>query len=160
MDAVREWAIALCAAAVLCAAAGMISPGQRSGKGMRVLTAAVMLCAVVLPLARMDVCSADNYRIDGEFCPDSRLCAAVERQTADAMSRAVCELVGAQLEQMGVEAEDIEAVMDISDDGCITIGKVRVIAARQDNIDSAVITDTLFSRLGLKAEVIIAEVSQ
>ena len=79
MDAIREWAIALCTSAVLCAAAGMIAPEEKNSRGMKIILASVMLCAVVLPLTKLTECNADFVRSAEEYLPDSRLCTAVEQ---------------------------------------------------------------------------------
>ncbi|MBE6759970.1 MAG: hypothetical protein E7554_07770 [Ruminococcaceae bacterium] len=161
MDGLREWAIALCAAAVLCAAAEMIAPSDKNGKGIRVIAAGVMLCAVILPLSRMDCSGFRDITLGAEaFEPDTRLCAAIEQQTADAVSGTVESLVSDCLRRLGVEWEDISVVMDISEDGCISIGQITVRTAAGQTVSQEETESELYSRLGLSAEVITAEESQ
>ncbi len=157
MDALREWAVALCAAAVLCAAAGIIAPEEKSGKGLRIILASVMLCAVVIPLGRMTGCEFRYDSHDAEYVPDKRLCETIEQQTADAVSGRVEELISGCLDELSVEAEDIAVDMDISDDGCISIGQVTITVTEPYAADAVSIADALYCRLGLKAEVITPE---
>ena len=157
MEALREWAVALCGAAVLCAGAGIIAPDEKQNRRLRMILASVMLCAVVLPLARLTACDVRYDIADEPFRPDSRLCSAIEQQTASAVSGAVQELVSDCLEDLSVEAEDISVVMDISEDGCISIGQVAVRAAETGGRSASEIEDVLYSRLGLKAEVTTSE---
>lgn len=160
MEAVREWAVALCAAAVLCAGAQIITPDEKKGKWMRIVFASVMLCAMVLPLARISGCRLSYDSNISDYSPDRRLCEAIEEQTASAVSSTVCRLVEDCLLGYDVEAEDISVSMDISDDGCISIGQITVRTAYPAGKSPEDIADYLYSRLGLKAEVITVEESE
>lgn len=157
MEALREWAAALCAAAVLCAASGMTAPEEKNGRGIKTIFAAVILCTVVLPLTNLNVCGIISLPDAEKYTPDSRLCSAFEQQTASAVSSAVRELAADCLAPFGVEAEDISVTADISSDGCISIGRIAVAAEAGSGISAREITDALYGRLGLDAEVIMTE---
>lgn len=158
MDAVREWAVSLCAAAVLCAAAGMLAPEDKQGKCFRTVLSAVMLCLMISPLSRIKECSGstDGYTAVPEQT-GSELFELVERQTADAMSASVSNLVGHELDELGVSAREIYVVMDISQDGCISIGQVTVALDGSDADRAGEVRSRLYAQLGLDAEITVME---
>ena len=158
MGAAREWASALCAAVIMCAAVNMISPGEKRVRCFRMVLSAVMLCLLVSPLSGISSCRYRMDRLESEPpWTDSGLLELVEEQTSQAMSRSVCGLVRAELEEMGIAAEEITAHMDISPDGCITIGQVRVSSGSIDEDRRAEIISRLYERLGMDVELICAE---
>ena len=157
MGAVREWATALCAAAVLCAGAEIIAPDEKKSKGMRIILASVMLCALILPLAHITDSGFSCGGSSDVYVPDRRLCTLFEDQTAAAAGDAVRNLAADCLKDYGVSAEEISVNMDISDDGCISIGQITVRTGSECVKSADGISEFIFSRLGLKAEVIIGE---
>ena len=158
MDAVKEWAVAVCAAAVLSAAVGMLTNGGSSAKSMRFLLSVVMLCLLIEPLGSIKEC-ADNVNliISGPVEDNNRLLNAVEDQTVSYMSRSVSELIDSELDAMGVYAQKIQVNMDISEDGCITIGQVVITVNEEDHARADELSTRIYDRLGLNARFIVPE---
>ena len=158
MDGIREWAAALCAAAVLCAAFGMVTPEGKQGKCFRLVLSILVLCLIVSPLSELKGCtkSAENF-FTQPASAESELMSLVESQTVSAISDSVSRLVADELEELGITAQEICVGMDITEDGCISIGQVVIVAAHKDSLAAGTIIDRIYNRLGLTAQVRTAE---
>lgn len=158
MEAVREWAVTICAAAVLCAAVSGLAPESRLTKGLGIVLAAVMLSALASLAAAVGDIKIDTEKLSMHFfAEESELNDLVERQTADAVEDAVRRLIARRLESNGISAEDIRVETDISDDGCISIGQVTVITAGTDEAHRRETAELLSDMLGINAEVAVSE---
>ena len=155
MDGVREWAAAICAAAVLCGGAGMLAPEGKQAKSLKMILSVVFMCVLLSPLGSLSSCRSGLGDIASPTSyAESGLLDLVEEQTAGAMSGSVETLVSDQLEMLGFTAEEITVDMDISGDGCISIGQVVVTVNGADDAALAVISERLYDRLGLNAKVV------
>lgn len=158
MDSLKDWAIALCAAAVMCAAAEMIVPCEKQNRAMKMLISTIMLCLLVKPLTDLCSCSFDASDIySPDYEPNRRLCATVETQTADAVTDSIKTLIGGVAEDEECSVKDISISVNILDDGCISIGQITVVLAAEHAGNVGHLKGELFSRLGLDAEVITEE---
>ncbi len=158
METVREWGIALCAAAVLCAAGGMIAPDGKQAKYLKTIMSAVVLCVILSPVSMLSDCSR---RLESAYAApvlaDSELSGLIEEQTATAMSDAVSRLVRSELEGMNICPENISVSVDISPTGSISIGQVEVVLGRAEAGRAAEVSRRLYDRLGLNAAVTTEE---
>jgi len=159
MQSALEWAAALCAGVVMCAAFGIIRPGGKQSAAFRMVTSAAMLCILISPLSELGGCAVRvKDFISAPSEPDNRLCRTVEEQTSRAMKEAVEGIVTRCAEEIGLAAGEISVMMDISEDGCISIGQVTVVLAEGTESDAAALRDRLDREYGLSAEVNIMEV--
>lgn len=158
MEWLKEWALALCAAAVMCAVFEMMSSSGKNSKAFRLVTASVMLCVIISPLSRMGSCMNDfDSFIAAPAETGERLCSAIEEQTRRAMTGAVEQIVRQCAGSLGVELEEISVGMDISGDGCITIGQVTAVIAGTDRKTADRLENDLESVYGIQSEVLTAE---
>lgn len=155
MEGIREWAAAICGTAVLCAAVSMLSPDSRQGKGLKMVLSVFFICVLLSPLSSLKGCRDElEDFVSPPSSADSSLLTLIEEQTAEAMERSVRELVAWQLADMDVQIEEIAVEMDISGDGCISIGQVVVVAGDADGGRLDEIERRLYERLGLNAKAV------
>lgn len=158
MDTVREWAAAICVVAVLCSAAGMVTPDGKISKGMRLITGLIVLSLFISPLSQISNCSVSKTDLaSNENETTLRLLSLVEEQTSEAMSHSVSELISAELGKLEIDAKEISVVMDISGDGCISIGQVVVEIGSGDEHMRDQIHRTIREKLGLEAKIVTTE---
>ena len=153
MNSVREWAIGLCAVAVVGAAVQGLIPKKGSGPTFRVLLTAFFLCAFTSPLLSWQgIPKLDLSALPSEV-QNEMLTETVDRQLREQVSAAVEEIVGSVLSSYGVSAEKVETNMDIADDGGIYIADVRVSFAGQVS-GAASLGRRLETRLGVPVVVV------
>lgn len=158
METVREWGIALCAAAVLCAVFGMIVPEGKMSKQLRTIMSMVVLCVILSPVSTISDCSRRLESVSAEpVLADSELSGLIEEQTASAMSDAVCRLVSSELEEMNISPRNISVCVDISPTGCISIGQVEVVLEETEAGMAPAVRERLHEQLGLSAAVTTEE---
>lgn len=157
MDAVGEWAAAVCAAAVFCAAINIAAPKGAFEKAMKIALAAFALCVLLVPVAGLSECKktlsdvyVEEYERDGDF---ERL---VLEQSADIAGGSVKRLVERELELMGIASYSVEVITDIEADGSISIGQTTVTAER-NGATAYEIRSRLSEKLGIEAEVKLLE---
>ena len=155
MDIIRDWALAVCAAAVLGAAMKILAPAGKYEKLMRLSVSALTVLVLVSPLARLDELrieldtSAAGYNDTGEQLADK-----VEKQTAALMESAARSLIEAELAGIGADGCAVEILMDISEAGGISIGRVTVRMSDSCGATAAQIETRLRDALGIEAEAV------
>ena len=153
MDAVREWAIGLCAAAVAVAAMQGLIPKKGSGATFRVLLTAFFLCVFTAPLLNFQGIGQLHLSALPAEVQNDLLEETVERQLRQQVSAAVEEIVGGVLAGYNVSADKVETTMDIEDDGGIYIVNVRVTFSGQVG-GAATLRRRLEERLGVPVFVV------
>ena len=158
MDGIKEWAIALCAAATLCAVCEMLTAAGRQGRAFRFVTASVMLCVIASPLAEIYSfrTRAADY-ISSPCEPDLMLYSTVEKQAESAVSAGVEDIVQRCADSLGIALDKIHVDMDISRDGCISIGQITAVTISADHSAADRLERELQTVYGLDAEVQVPE---
>ena len=158
MDGIRSWALLVCTAAAAFAVIENIASQSKNSRFLRLVMSAVMLSILITPLTKIrDIqLELDGYELP-VFEAKAEFSELVEKQTADLVGCAVKEMILSRVESCGITPSDISVETDISDDGCISIGQVTVTIYEKDSSRSALISDMLFSSLGINAEVRIQE---
>lgn len=158
LDAVREWAIGLCAVAVAGAAMQGLIPKKGSGSVFRILLTAFFLCAFTAPLLSWKGLPELNVSaLPGEVQNDL-LEETVDRQLREQVSAAVEEIVRDMLAGYGYTTEKVETNTDIAEDGGIYIVDVRVTLSGQGS-GAVSLRHRLETRLGVPV-VIVTEGSE
>ena len=153
MDAIREWAIGLCAAAIAVAAMQGLIPKKGSGTTFRVMLTAFFLCVFTAPLLTVQGIPKLNLStLPGEV-QNELLADTVDRQLRAQVSAAVEEIVDGVLSSYGVTAEKVETNTDIAADGGIYIDCVRVTTSGQVG-GAATLRRRLETRLGVPVTVV------
>jgi len=159
MEYVKEWAVSLCSAAVLCSAVSILSPKKNIEGMIKPVMTCVMLCLLILPLSRIKGC---EYEFEPSRIHDnensSELIRTVEEQSSRMISESIEQMIMDELNCIGVYPKNILVDMDISDDGCISIGQITVMHSA--DADGSMIERELRSRLGLNVRTQITEEGQ
>lgn len=153
MDSLKEWAISVCAAAVICAALDMLIPEHKYEKVLRLCLAAFALCVCIAPLSGLQSCGGEWRHSNKEEMQYTRLSSdlqqQVERQSAAAVEGAVSRIIDEKLRQLGFSSYEIAVKTDIAADGSITIGQVAVTLAGTSDAEAAAAQSALEQYLGI-----------
>ena len=126
MDGLRRWAIAVCAAAVLCTLLQRLFPDTGIGRQGRLLLPCVFLCAFLSPLAGW---------AGGSLLPDvaqtaspdtQALTARMRQQLTAQVNSTLLQMINQALANHGFEAKKVVTDMDIDEDGRINMGQITV----------------------------------
>lgn len=123
MTAISSWAIVICIAAVICGVLELLTPSSRMNGILRFVFGGFMLCAVIVPLSELDL---DFSAVPPIEDISSSVVEATNEQSVEYVKKSIAELVKNKLAEISVEAEEISIDMDIDEDNCINMIKVRL----------------------------------
>ncbi|MCI8554467.1 MAG: hypothetical protein HFJ80_05925 [Clostridiales bacterium] len=137
MEAVREWAVGLCAAAVVCTILQMLGPKEGMGRIFRILTVAFFICCLTSPLLKLKSLGELSLpRIESSGSSE-RLQDQVEAQLSRQIDLALKQVADDTLKNYGIAAAKITAQTDTSEDGGIYITRITLYLDKQ-NIQKAI----------------------
>ena len=153
MDGLRGWAIAVCAAAVLCTLLARLFPETSLGQQGRLLLPCLFLLAVFAPLPGVTVSVPE---VQTQAAEDTQaLRARMLQQTVAAVNKTLLAMANQALDSYGVQAKKVVADMDIAEDGRINMGQITVYIDKETLNMAAAVRQVVEHRLG--TSVVIAE---
>lgn len=147
MTAISSWAVVICIAAVICGVLELLAPSSRMNGILRFVFGGFMLCVVIVPLSEIDLDFSAVPPI--EDISSSNIEVANE-QSVEYVKKSMAELVKNKLSEISVEAEEILIDMDIDEDNCINMIKVRLKISAKDLELSEKIRSKIADELGLE----------
>ncbi|MBE6764927.1 MAG: hypothetical protein IJP10_03730 [Clostridia bacterium] len=136
MEEIKSFAVTVCAVSILSAIAGGIFSEERYGKLIRLVVSGVLVCVLLAQIPSIGDCSYGQGRYTANV-NNERLNEEISEQTADMAADIISRTVASELAKYGYSVESVETVVDISDDGCITIDRVDIAAdANEERIRS------------------------
>lgn len=152
MEAVQDWAAALCLTALSAALLERLSPGGSMEKIFRFVLGAFVLCGLVAPLGEFLPAAAESipaWSAQGEAGSFEQ---SVDTQILQAAKSNLRQVIAGEIYQMGYTCDEIEIFMDIAQDGRIVINKVAVSLCASEE-ECALAQARLEKATGLKTEV-------
>lgn len=132
MPSILQNFTAVCAAVVVTEIISRICNKNTMVDFVRALAVLTLILSVVLPLVSVDW-SIDTYTTAAESTGDE-LTAFVQERTTHAAEEEFTQYINGLLQTVGIRAEKIEVITDISDNNCIVLTDVK--AAFAYEIDS------------------------
>lgn len=155
MDAVRDWAIGLCLAAVACTMLQMLGPKGGMGRIFKILIAAFFICCLCMPLLKLK--SLENLtlpQLDGAVSSD-QLQEQVNSQLSRQIDVSLKKVADETLENYGITAAKVAAETDTSEDGGIYITRITLYLDKQNIAKAIAAKQVMEQRLG--TEVFVEE---
>ncbi len=153
MEALRGWAIAVCAAAVLCTLLHRLFPETSLGQQGRLLLPCLFLLAVFAPLPGVTVSVPE---VQTRATEDTQvLQARIQQQTVATVNKTLLAMANQALDSYGVQAKKVVADIDITEDGRINMGQITVYIDKETLNMAAAVRQVVEHRLG--TSVVIAE---
>lgn len=126
MDTLRDWTLAVCAAAVACTILSGLFPDTGLGRQSRPLLAAVFVCVLLAPwIGRKTSVKLPNFTDENPVNSED-LTARMRQQLATQVNDTLLVMVNQALESYGWHAKKVVADMDIDEGGDIYMGQITV----------------------------------
>lgn len=153
MESLRGWAIAVCAAAVLCTLLHRFFPETSLGQQGRMLLPCLFLLAVFAPLPGVTLSFPKTSPQSVEDA--SALQARIYQQTVVTVNETLLSMANQALDSYGVQAKKVVADINITEDGRINMGQITVYIDKETLNMAAAVRQVVEHRLG--TAVVIAE---
>ena len=157
VDSLRQWAGAVCAAAVGCALLRQLFPENRLGEQGRMLLPCLFLCVLLSPISsaltgvKLPSFTAENA-IDTE-----KITAQMQEQMQEQVNGTLLAMVNQSLDSYGWSAKKVVADMDIAEDGSIRMGQITLYVDEEVARSATAVRQIAEKRLGATVEVEVWE---
>lgn len=157
MEGFRQWAVAVCTAAVVCSLLQMLFPENALGRQGRFVLPCVFLCVLLSPLSK-GVFGVKLPDFTQEKPLDSGdLSARVQQQMVEQVNRQLEEMLRQSFEKYGWDVKKVVTDMDIAEDGSIEMGQITVYVDEAAARRSLAVGQVAEKRLGMSVTVAVWE---
>lgn len=155
MEEVSQWAVAVCAAAVVCTLLRHVFPDSRLGQQGRMLLPCVFLCVLLFPISRgFSAVKLPNFT--GENSADTeQITARMRQQVVAQVNDTLLAMVNQALSGYGWSAKKVVADMDIAEDGSIRMGQITLYVDEEVARRATAVQQVAEKRLGAAVEVAV-----
>ena len=124
MQAVKEWAVGMCAAAIAGAVVKVLTPSGSLEKSVKTVVAVFLLCAMILPFCGSKTASQRYISTDFDEAEltEQALNNEISRQTAQYLKNSIEKI----LDKNGISYGDVVIDMELKDE-TVSVGKITVI---------------------------------
>ena len=157
MDGLRQWAMAVCAAAVLCTILRQMFPDHSLGRQGQMLLSCVFLCVLISPIPNLfsDVKLPDFT--SEEPIDSAGLTRQMREQVTNQVNDTLLQMVNQSLSGYGWSAKKVVADMDIGEDGSIHMGQIVLYVDEEVARRATAVRQVAEKRLGTTVEVAVWE---
>ena len=157
MDALREWTLAVCAAAVACTILQQLFPDTALGRQGRPLLAAAFVCVLIAPWIGINQSVKLPNFTDENPVNSADLTARMRQQLTAQVNDTLLAMVNQALESYGWSAKKVVADMDIDEEGGIYMGQITVYVDENVARRSTAVRQVAEKRLGTTVSVAVWE---
>ena len=154
MEAIRNWALTVCGAAVLCTVLRWVFPDTAIGRQGRMVLPCVFLCALLLPLQGLRL-SVNQINFTQQSADVERLESRLHSQMIAQVNDTLLAMTNQALNTHGFSAKKVTADMDIGEDGRIDMGQITLFVDEDTLLKGAQVRQIAEKRLG--TAVVLAE---
>ena len=153
MEAIRDWALAVCVAAVAGSIAHLASPTGATQKIFRITVSVFFLCCMLSPI--LSGALSGDFQFDVELTPQTNsntdeMQSTMEQQITDSFTASLRRLVEDELEEQGVQAEEISININTGEDGGISIREIVLLLKAEDQNKQAGLMGGIKAKLGIE----------
>lgn len=157
MESVRQWALALCIAAIACTIFQILAPKSGNGRLFRMMIAAFFLCCMLSPLRQWSDLPLPNIETEAFSSSESTLSAQVEEQLKQQAEATVASLCRRYLKNYDLTVEKVSVTTDTLENGDIYISCVTLYLDKQNASGAHTARQLMEQQLGIPVEVITQE---
>ena len=157
MEGVRQWAVTVCAAAVVCTLLRHLFPDTRLGQQGRMLLPCLFLCVFISPISAAfgDVKLPD---FTPEIAADSeQIEARMRQQMVAQVNDLLLQMTNQALSGYGWSVKKVVTDMDIAEDGSIRMGQIVLYVDEKVARSATAVKQVAEKRLGTTVEVAVWE---
>ena len=157
MDEVKNWAFALCCAAVGGALLSLLLPDSSVGRVCRFSVQIFLLCSMILPISQLSGLSLSLPKVQLETTDRAHsISSTINLQIRRETEKALENHVGMLLTENDLSYQKIEAIVNTAEDGSISIDCIRITLQpdlREDSSDQySIALEAIRETTGVKAE--------
>lgn len=155
MEGLRQWAVAVCAAAVVCTLLRQLFPEDALGQQGRMLLPCLFLCVLLSPISgffqgvKLPSFTAENAANTAD------LTARMRQQIIAQVNDTLLQMVNQSLDSYGWSAKKVVADMDIAADGSIQMGQIILYVDEDVARRATAVRQVAEKRLGTAVEVAV-----
>ena len=154
MDGLRQWTLAVCAAAVVCTILQQLFPDTALGRQGRPLLSAVFLTVLLSPLfTSVFAVKLPAFTVDKPI-DSAGLSARMHQQMVEQVNATLLAMVNQSLDGYGWSAKKVVADMDIDEEGRIHMGQIVVYVDEDVARRATAVAQVAEKRLGI--DVVVA----
>ena len=148
MDSLRQWAVAVCAAAVVCTLLRQLFPENRLGEQGRMLLPCLFLCVLLSPISSgfADV-KLPDFTAESTVNTEE-ITARMHEQMTQQVNDTLLAMCNQALSSYGYEIKKVVTDMDIAADGRISMGQITLYMDEDTALHSAAVRQIVEKRLG------------
>lgn len=155
MEGIRQWAVAVCATAVVCALLRHLFPDSRLGQQGRMLLPCLFLCVLLSPVSGFSQgVKLPDFTAENAETSD-RITAQMRQQMVAQVNNTLLQMVNQSLSGYGWSAKKVVVDMDISGDGSIRMGQITVYVDEEVARRATAVKQVAEKRLGATVEVAV-----
>lgn len=155
MDGLRQWAVAVCAAAVVCALLRHLFPDNSLGRQGRMLLPCLFLCVLLSPISSLSSGVKLPGFTDVDRADSADLTARMRQQMTAQVNDTLLRMVNQSLAGYGWSAKKVVADMDIGEDGSIRMGQITLYVDEEVARRATAVRQVAEKRLGTAVEVAV-----
>ena len=159
MASIKQWALSVCMAMVICEIARLLLPRGNMQKVFGITISAFLLCCALSqfffqwPETRLDIHTQPVEEIETRA---RRLTETVRMQEKAAVSLGLEKIVGGKLAEMGINYSHITIHISQAGQSEINVGQVEIILDEAHNSDAPEIVAALQRELGIAVTLVFA----
>lgn len=157
MDGFRQWAAAVCAAAIVCTLLQRLFPDNSLGRQGKLLLSCLFMCVLLSPALGGDVSVALPNLTQPEHADTAALEAHMRGQLVCRVNETLLDMVNQALAGYGWEAKKVVTDMDIAEDGSISMGQIVVYVDENTARRATAVKQVAEKRLGTAVTVAVWE---
>ena len=155
MEGLKQWAVAVCAAAVVCTLLRHLFPESRLGQQGRMLLPCLFLCVLLSPISGGSSSVKLPDFTAAESTDSADLTAQMHGQITNRVNETLLKMVNQSLSGYGWSAKKVVADMDIGEDGSIQMGQITLYVDEKVARRAAAVRQVAEKRLGTAVEVAV-----
>ena len=155
MEGLRQWAVAVCTAAVVCVLLRQLFPEDSLGQQGRMLLPCLFLCVLLSPVSDLSHSVKLPDFTTSNAANTADLTARMRQQIAAQVNDTLLQMVNQSLDSYGWSAKKVVADMDIAADGSIQMGQIILYVDEEVARRATAVRQVAGKRLGTAVEVVV-----
>lgn len=153
MEGLRQWALAVCTAAVVCTLLQMLFPDTGLGRQGRFVLPCVFLCVLLSPISSGALSVKLPDLTVNEVVDSAALAARVRQQMVAQINTTIEQMLEQSFEKYGWEVKKVVADVDIDEAGSIDMGQITVYVDEEVARRATQVGQVAEKRLGMPVRV-------
>ncbi len=157
MEAIKDWAFSICAAAIAGAAAELISPSGNIKKMVKITVSVFFLTCMLSPVLELGIDAFYGY---GEYEPapeTEQFGGQVEEEKLKIFAQNIQDKVNDTLEECEIKDAKIKTNINIGEDFSISISEIKISLGKEYAEKESEVTSLLCERFGAKVNITFKE---